>query len=49
MQTMSELLDEHIIFRNLWPPRSPDLSFGIFEGESLQKQPAHIRIVEAKY
>jgi hypothetical protein len=44
---MSEFFGGRIISRNLWPPRSPDLSppdlylWGFFEGEHVQKQPTH--------
>jgi hypothetical protein len=54
MQMLSEFFGGRIISRNLWPPRSsdlspPDFSSGVFEGERIQKQPAHIRRIEAKY
>jgi hypothetical protein len=31
------------LFLETCDPRSPDLSLGLFEGQRVQKQPAHIR------
>jgi hypothetical protein len=54
MQMLSKFFGGHIS-RNLWPPRSLDLSppdfyLVVFEGECAQKQPpARIRRFETKY